>query len=184
MATNTSVARRYATAIVEAAAARSDRELETVTKELEQFAGLMNFSFDLRHTLISPVFTQKERMAVLQKMLGMLKLSDLTTRFLTMIGERNRFSIIEDVARSARRLADARANRLRADVEAAAPLTKDAEESLRRALERRTGKAVELKVQVDPSLLGGVRARIGSIVLDGTLRSQLEQLKESLLRTE
>lgn len=181
---NTGVSRRYATAIVDAAAAQGEAALEQVTKELESFVSMVRGSPDLKHLLLSPTFSTTERERVLNAVLERIGLSELTTRFLKLIGQRNRFTAIDDIARAVRRQADLRANRVRADVQAAAPLSPDAQESLRRALEKRTGKAIDLHIAIDPSLLGGVRTQIGSVVLDGTLRSQLEQLRESLLRAD
>jgi F-type H+-transporting ATPase subunit delta len=180
MPIDTAAARRYARAIVDVAVARG--ELEALVKELEAFAVLFAESFDLRNALISPAFTATDRKRVLDVVLSRAGLSEMSARLATLLSDRNRFGLFPEIVKAARRLADARAGRVRAEVQAAAPLSPPATESLRRALEKRTGKSVELHVEIDPSLLGGVRARIGSMVLDGTLRSQLEQLRESLLR--
>jgi F-type H+-transporting ATPase subunit delta len=175
-------ARRYATAIVESAATQGEAVLEQVTRDLEEFSAMVDGSQDLRHVLLNPIFTAKERTGALGAVLARVTLSDLSRRLLILLGERNRVSLLADVARNVRRLADLRAGRVRAEIEAAAPLTAEAKELLRRALERRTGRTVEMTVTVDPKLLGGLRARVGSMVLDGTLRSQLDGLREQLLR--
>jgi F-type H+-transporting ATPase subunit delta len=175
-------ARRYATAIVESAATQGEAVLEQVTRDLEEFSAMVDGSQDLRHVLLNPIFTAKERTGALGAVLARVTLSDLSRRLLILLGERNRVSLLADVARNVRRLADQRAGRVRAEIEAAAPLTAEAKELLRRALERRTGRTVEMTVTVDPKLLGGLRARVGSMVLDGTLRSQLDGLREQLLR--
>lgn len=179
---DSTVARRYATAIADATL--NGGNLEQVAKELESFAELMKGSEDLRHALLNPVFTAAEREKALRAILSRLGLSEVTTRFLKLVGTKNRFAVMDAIARTVRRLADARAGRVRAHVDTASPLSADAQDSLRRALEKRTGRAIELTVAVDPSLLGGLRTRIGFTVLDGTLRSQLDGLKESLLRAE
>ncbi|MFO0728838.1 MAG: ATP synthase F1 subunit delta [Myxococcota bacterium] len=177
-----SIARRYATAIVESA--NQAGNLEQVTKELETFAALVHDNQDLRQALLNPVFTAAERKKALDALISKLSLSASTTRFLQFIGDRNRFVAIEAIARAVRRMADARMGKVRAQVDTASPLSADAQDSLRRALERRTGRTVELTVNVDPSLLGGIRTRIGSSLFDGTLRSQLDGLRESLLKAE
>lgn len=177
-------ARRYATAIVESAATQGEHVLEQVTKDLEEFAAMVESSQDLRHVLLNPIFTARERNGALGAVLAKLTLSDLSRRLLILLGERNRVSLLPAIARTARRLADVRAGRVRAEVEAAAPLTNEARDLLRKALERRTGRSVELNVTVDPKLLGGLRARVGSVVLDGTLRSQLDSLRDQLLRQD
>lgn len=177
-------ARRYATAIVESAAVQGDAVLEQVTRDLEEFAAMVNASKDLRHVLLNPIFTAQERNGALGAVLAKITLSDLSRRLLILLGERNRVGLLTEVARITRQLADTRAGRVRAEVESATPLTNEARDQLRRALERRTGRSVEMTVTVDPKLLGGLRARVGSVVLDGTLRSQLDGLRDELLRQD
>jgi F-type H+-transporting ATPase subunit delta len=182
MALDSSVSRRYATALVEAAAAAST--LETVAAHLEAFSGAFESDAELSGALTSPVFTVAQRREMLGKVLDSIQVEPLLRRFLDLLAERDRLDEVPAVSRAVRKMADARAGRMRARVEAAAPLTEDAAESLRRALEKRTGKKIEMEIVVDPSLLGGVRASIGSTVLDGTLRSQLERLRDSLARAD
>ena len=121
---------------------------------------------------------------MLKALVTRLALSPSTTRFLDLVAERHRFDLLIDIGREVRRLADEKAQRLRAQVDTAAPLTPDAEAALKKALEQRTGKSVELVINVDPTLLGGLRAKVGSVILDGTIRSQLTALRETLLRTQ
>ena len=77
-------------------------------------------------------------------------------------------------------LADKRAGRVQARVVSAVEMTEGSIDQLRRALERRTGKKIEMNVEVDPSLIGGIRAEVGSFVLDGTIRTELERLRFAL----
>ncbi len=177
-------ARRYATAIVESAAVQGEAVLEQVTRDLEEFAAMVADSKDLHHVLLNPIFTAQERNSALGAVLAKITLSDLSRRLLILLGERNRVGLLAEVARITRQLADQRAGRVRAEVESATPLTPEARDQLRRALERRTGRTVEMTVKVDPSLLGGLRTRVGSVVLDGTLRSQLDGLRDELLRQD
>jgi len=179
-----SAGRRYATAVVESAAKQGEAVLEKVTRDLESIAALMTTSPDLRQVLLNPVFSVAERKKALDAVIARLDMAELAKKVVELLSERNRLSLLGDVARSARRLSDLRAGRVRAKVETAAPLTGPAMDQLKRALERRTGKSVEMTVAVVPSLLGGVRTTIGSMVLDGTIRSQLDDLREQLLRTD
>ncbi|MCC7385105.1 MAG: ATP synthase F1 subunit delta [Deltaproteobacteria bacterium] len=179
-----SISRRYGTAFVNAALEHGDAEVESGAKELEQLAALAAESSDLRHVFASPTFTGSEREKALAALLQRMQVSPLVQRFVLLLAKRNRLAQIPAIARTVRRLADQRAGRLHADVFVAAPLSKDAADSLRRAMERRTGKNIEMEVKVDPTLLGGVRAEIGGQVFDGTLRAQLDQLRENLLRAE
>ena len=79
-------------------------------------------------------------------------------------------------------LADREAGRLRAEVAAASPIGDQQLERLRRALAARTGKDIELSVELDPALLAGVVAKVGDLVFDGSLRTQLRQLRASLMK--
>jgi len=174
------VARRYASALIGAAGDRIDR----AAQDLDRFTAAFEDSFDLRNVLSNPIFTQTERKKALEATGTKLEISEIVRRFLEILGDKGRMGDLPAIARTVRRLADERAGRLRARVETATPLAPDAVDNLRRALEKRTGKKIELDISVDPSLLGGVRARIGSQVFDGTIRSQLDQLQESLARSE
>jgi F-type H+-transporting ATPase subunit delta len=184
MAMSSPVSRRYATALVEAAAKEGAERVEKVADEIQRTAALLGGSPDLKNVLLNPVFTPAERAKVLEAVMQKLALSDLVRRFLKLLVDGDRIGELNAIARAVRRMADLRAGIVRAEVTAASALSPDAVASLRRALEKRTGRQVELELSIDPSLLGGVRARIGSTVIDGTLRSQLEQLREGLLRSE
>lgn len=176
------ITRRYATAIVDAASAANN--LEAIAEDLSRFAEAFKVSDDLAIVLTNPMFNEGERKKSLSVVMTALKLSDLVRRFLELLDERRRMSELPDIAVAVRQLADERAKRVRADVQTATELSDEAKESLRRALEKRTGKQVSLDISVDPSLLGGIRAAIGSTVFDGTIRSQLEQLRDTLARVD
>jgi F-type H+-transporting ATPase subunit delta len=184
MALESSISRRYATALIDFAGSGGDAAIDRAAEEVARFAQLFDSSSDVANVLTNPIFTPAERSKTLDALMEKLQLSDATRRFLTLILERGRMAATPQIARTVRKLADDRARRVRAIVETAAPLSPDAADSLRRALEKRTGKRVEIDVAVNPSLLGGVRARIGSTVLDGTIRSQLELLRETLARSD
>ena len=178
MSLTSAVSRRYATAIVEAAAAAGT--LEDIAAEVERFREVYEGVDDLRNVLVNPTFTDQEKSASLNAVIGKLGLSDMTRRVLELIGSRDRMAEMPGIARAVRRLADERAQMIRATVQSASPLPPEVQERLQKALESHTGKKVQMELTVDPSLLGGLRATIGSTVLDGTLRSQLDNLRETL----
>jgi F-type H+-transporting ATPase subunit delta len=184
MAISSPISRRYARALIEAASKDGPAGIERAAGELERMLAVLNGSAELRGVLANPVFTPGQRDQVLKAVTRRLGLSELVARFLDVLIRAERIGEIAPIARAVRRMADLRAGRVRAEVQSAAPLSDDAITSLRLALERRTGKTVEIELKVDPTLLGGVRTRIGSMVIDGTLRSQLDSLREGLLRSE
>jgi F-type H+-transporting ATPase subunit delta len=94
--------------------------------------------------------------------------------------ERNRMSYLPDIARAYRTLADAKSGRVRGSVVSATPLDADSVRRLEQALEQLTQRNVVLEASVDPGVLGGVSAQVGSVVYDGTLRTQLDAMRRNL----
>lgn len=184
MVLKSQASRRYAEALVEAATREGDAALDRALKELGQFADLVEHSFDLRNALLNPVFTREEREKAMRAVLHSLNASELVQRFVALLVERDRVGEIAAVAAAFRELADQRRGRVRAEVRTAVQLSPETAERLRRTLEKSTGKSIELDVRVDPTLLGGVRTRVGSMVFDGSIRSELDRLRETLTRVE
>ncbi|MEO1336576.1 MAG: F0F1 ATP synthase subunit delta, partial [Myxococcota bacterium] len=84
------------------------------------------------------------------------------------------------ISEAFRALVDEKMNRATGTIRTAAELDEATQEQLKRALEKRTGKQLDLDVVIDPSLIGGVRAEVGTLVFDGTIKSELEKLRETL----
>jgi F-type H+-transporting ATPase subunit delta len=109
-------------------------------------------------------------------------LSRLLTNFLGVVAEHGRLRWIAAIAEEYQRLEDRALGRVRARIESAHPLSGDSDKRILDALGARTGKQVLTETQVDPSLLGGIVVEIGGRVFDGSLRTRLERLRESLSR--
>jgi F-type H+-transporting ATPase subunit delta len=180
MALESIAARRYAEALLEACTRAGQTELGSIRDELGRFAAALDSVFDLENVLLNPIFGEDERKRALALVMDRLGLSEITRRFIALVEERDRMTELPAIASAFRKLADEREGRVRAQVRSAAELTPAAAEQLRRALERRTGKRVELEVTVDPALIGGIRTQVGSLVFDGTLRAELERLRATL----
>jgi F-type H+-transporting ATPase subunit delta len=175
-----SVARRYAKALVDVAAA-SD-ELEAVRQELSRFADLLGEQRELRQFLTNPSVLRRDKVRVLDEVVARLLLRPLTRSFLRILLEAGRLPALESVLRAYEALVDERLGQIRATVTTAGPLEAEAQERLRQRLEQMTGKTVYLEVQQDPRILGGLVTQIGSQVYDGSLRTQLSRLREELIR--
>jgi F-type H+-transporting ATPase subunit delta len=174
---STDRAEAYADALLEVA--RAEGQLSEVEDELFRFARILEGNDDLRMALTDPQLPAERRQAVIEELLGGKALP--TTRamisFVVGIGRAAELPKIADrfVALAARD----REHEV-AEVRTAVPLDDGAQRRLAEALSRTTGKQIELKVIVDPTVLGGVVARIGDLVIDGTVRSRIDQMKEAL----
>jgi len=175
-----SVARRYAKALVDVAAA-SD-ELEAVRQELSRFADLLGEQRELRQFFTNPSVLRRDKVRVLDDVVARLLVRPLTRSFLRILLEAGRLPALESVLRAYEALVDERLGRVRAMVTTAGPLEAGAQERLRQRLEQMTGKTVYLEVQQDPTILGGLVTQIGSLVYDGSLRTQLARLRGELVR--
>lgn len=174
-----SVARRYARALFQIGV--DTGTFEALGRELGDLAQLFQDSTELRQTLMNPVFKPAEKRAILEKILPRVTPNPVMQRFALLLLDRGRIVLLASLARAYRELADAHAGRVRAVVTSAAPLSHADLERVRQSLERRTKKTVMLEAQVDPSLIGGLVARVGDLVLDGSVRTQLSMLRDKLL---
>lgn len=178
-----SVSRRYARAMIEVASEAN--AVDRIGEDLQRFVRLLEEGGgDLRTALLTPVFTVDEREQVLNALLPRLDLHPLTANLLKLANQKRRLPLIANIARAYRDQADELAGRVRVRVSTAEPLTPQLEMEVRAAMERVTGKKVILETQVDPSLIGGLVARVGSRVYDSSIRTRLQNLKQALLSTQ
>jgi len=173
-------ARRYGRALF--GLAREESRITEIRGELASFADVLASSEELYDALFQPLHPVAERRAVLRGISQRLGASHTVQNFFSFLVDQRRLVDFEGIRSEYERLADADAGRPRADVVTASPLSEDQRERLRSALSTRTGKDVELDVSVDASLLGGAIASVGALVFDGSLRTQLSQLRASLTK--
>jgi len=173
-------ARRYGRALF--GLAREESRITEIRGELASFADVLASSEELYDALFQPLHPVAERRAVLRGISQRLGASHTVQNFFSFLVDQRRLVDFEGIRSEYERLADADAGRTRADVVTASPLSEDQRERLRSALSTRTGKDVELDVSVDASLLGGAIASVGALVFDGSLRTQLSQLRASLTK--
>lgn len=180
MASEQSIARRYADAMIDVAA--EGDQIDLVAEQLASFAAVMSDNDGmLGNALQSAVFTVEERRGVLDAILPKLELHALTQNLLRLLNDNGRLGLLDDLVAAYRELADARAGRVRVEVRSAEALSADLETEVREALEATTGKTVVLETVVDPSLIAGLVARVGSTVYDSSLRTRLQNLRGALL---
>jgi F-type H+-transporting ATPase subunit delta len=177
---SSAVARRYARAIF--GIARDEGRVDEVRREMAQLAKLFEESPELRAVALQPLHPVAERRAVLEKLADRLGLSPSVRQFLAILVEHRRMAQFAMICQELERLADEAAGLVEAQVFAASPLAAPQLERLRRALTTRTERQVQLRVTIDPTLLGGVVAKVGDLVFDGSLRTQLVQLRANLMK--
>ncbi|MEW5914694.1 MAG: ATP synthase F1 subunit delta [Thermodesulfobacteriota bacterium] len=174
------VAKRYARALLEIG--KQDGKLDQYGQELAALAGLLAASPELEQVLANPAIEFGERSKLLGVFLDKLGLSPMVVNFFRLLMDRGRIAAAKDISAVYGRLLDQEKGITRAEVVSAAPLSDQEVARIKDVLAKMAGSEVVVELKEDASLIGGVRARIGDLVLDGSLRSQLEALKDSLRR--
>ena len=174
-----SVARRYARALL--SLGLEEGRFEQYGDELEAVLQAMKASRELGFLLTNPGYSMEQRQGAVGVLAGALKLSPLTVNFLRLLVDRQRIADLAAIARAYRTMVDQQAGRVRATVTSARPLGEDVLGRLREAIARTTtGRSIVLESRTDPSLIGGVVTQVGATMLDGSLRTQLERMREEL----
>lgn len=159
--------------------AQAEGALEKVENELFQFSQLFQGNEQLREKLTDQTLPVEKRQAIVEDLLGQ-KVHPLTVNLVSfLVGAGRARELPEIVDRLVERAAAERQREV-AEVRSAIMLDEEQQRRLRDALEKATGKKVDLKIVQDPSVIGGLVARVGDTVIDGTVRRRLEQLRESL----
>ena len=175
---SSNIAKRYARAFF--AIAAEEQRYEAFSRELGRFSAVLKQNRDLNEFLANPVFNQLDKKAVLEQILERIDLSPLTANFLKLLVDKRRIGILPDIEDSYRDLMDNALNRVRITVTTAFPLTEGLAARLRAKLEELTGREVEMHVREDRSLLGGIAVRVGDTLYDGSIRTQLDNIRNLL----
>ncbi|MCF8042357.1 MAG: ATP synthase F1 subunit delta [Desulfarculaceae bacterium] len=174
------VAKRYARALLEIG--KEDGNLDQYGKELAEVSDLFAASPELEQVLASPAIDFEDRSKLLNTFLDKLGLSPIANNFFRLLMDRGRIAATSDISRVYTRQLDEEKGITRAEVSTAAALSDEEISRLKEVLTKLAGSDVVVEVKEDSSLIGGVRAQIGDLVLDGTVKTQLETLKDSLRR--
>lgn len=169
------VAGRYATALFDLA--KEAGAVESVEGELLTLKASIDGSEELRGFLKSPVYDRAEQAAVIDALAEKAGFSALTANFLKLIAKNRRLFALEDIIRAFAKLAADDRGEVSAEAMTAAPMNDDQVKALRLEIESLVGKAVNLETRVDPDLLGGLIVKIGSKMVDASLRTKLNRLK-------
>jgi F-type H+-transporting ATPase subunit delta len=175
------VARRYARALLELGL--EGGQLDSVVGEIDAVAQSWTGSPELRNALENPIVSLAAKKAVMSDLAAALQTSAVTRQALLLMVDRRRTRALPYIASALREMADARKGLLRAEVITATPLSDGYYVRVQKQLEAMTGQRVVVDRRTDPSLIGGVVTRIGDRILDGSLRTRLQSLRDALLPT-
>ena len=179
---NLAIARRYAKALL--LIGKEDGQTETYRKELGDVTGLFEHEKVLAQTIANPLYNAASREKVIQEVVKRLKLSRVMSSFLLLLFAKGRIGFLNNINEFYQKLADELKGVARASLVSAIGLSSETIEKVRSALSTLTSKEVVLEVAEDPGLIGGIVTKIGDLVLDGSIKTQLLNMRESLKRGE
>jgi F-type H+-transporting ATPase subunit delta len=170
------MAGRYASALFELA--RDNKAVDAVKKDLDQFDALANGSADLNRLVRSPVFGADEQLKALSAILAKAGITGLAANFLRVITTNRRLFAVRDMIRAYRALVARHKGEVTAQVTVAEKLNDKNLDALKSALKSVTGgKDIDLDVNVDPAIIGGLIVKVGSRMVDSSLRTKLNSIK-------
>ena len=175
---DTGVARRYARALL--SLGLEEGRHEQLGDELTAVLRALHDNRDLGSMLQNPGYSQEQRKGAVNSLASALKLSPTLVSFLHLLVDRQRVGDLPSIGRAYGALLDTQVGRVRASVTAAQPLSPDEVNKLRESLAQMTGHTIVLEAKTDPQILGGVIAQVGATQYDGSLKTQLEKLRNEL----
>jgi F-type H+-transporting ATPase subunit delta len=173
------VARRYAQALLELGT--EQHQLDRVVEEIAAIAAAWETTAELRNVIGSPLVAQRAKQAVVSDLAERIGATDTTRHALALLVDRRRMTALPYIAQTLRELADAQRGVLRAEVTTAAMLSDSYYARLQKQLEAMTGRRVVVDRRVDPSLIAGVVTRIGDRIIDGSLRTRLQSIRDAMM---
>lgn len=169
------LAERYATALFELA--EDDKALAELESDVGRFATMHDQSDDLQRFIGSPVYSAEEQMRAIAGVLDHAEIKGLVGNFLRVIAGNRRLFVVPEILVAFRQLVAAHRGETTAEVTSAEPLSDAHVAALKDALKQSLGKDVTLDTQVDPTLIGGLIVKVGSRMIDSSLRTKLSSLK-------
>ena len=176
-----SMAGRYAAALFEIA--KDDKQFAQVERDVKTFQGMLDASEDLRRLVRSPVISAENQATALTALLQKAEISGLTANFLRVIARNRRLFAVADMLKNFRALLSRERGEVNADVASAHALSTEQMNGLKDALKAQVGKDVQINTRVDPNLLGGLVVKVGSRMIDSSLRTKLNNLKVAMKGT-
>lgn len=170
-----SLAGRYATALFELA--EQERALDTVADDLGRMAAMLAESPDLLRLIRSPVIGRDDQGRAMEAVMAASAMAPLTRRFVGVVAKNRRLFALPSMIRAYKAQLASRRGEVTAEVVSAMPLSEAQRDSIRQSLAASLGAKVTLEVRIDPQILGGLVVRVGSRMVDSSLRTKLQRLQ-------
>ncbi|NCU31331.1 MAG: ATP synthase F1 subunit delta [Candidatus Moranbacteria bacterium] len=177
---NSAISIRYARALLRLA--EESKQVDQFGGELSTMAELLEREDLLRLLLDSPTFSLQKKTAILHDVAEVLKLSETMRSFFGLLLDKGRISYVKQIDINYRHFADELSGVIRANIRSANKLTKERIDIIRKGLEQQTGKTVVLNVEKDAALIGGLQAEMGGKLFDGSVRTQLKRMADTLAK--
>jgi len=179
---NAILANRYAKALF--SVAQEENAFDDYAKSLNEIAAAMSAYPEVKDGLTNVMYPLDVRSKVMAHLAETQGASQVIKNFLELVVQKKRAAFLPEIAEAFQALIDGQRNICQGTVVTAMPLSAELNEKVQATLEKITGKKVVITTKVDPSILGGIIAKVGDLVLDGSIRSQLQGLKESIKGSE
>ena len=174
------IARRYAKALVNLA--EKEKDLDNAGKNLTAITEVYKENSELRQVLSDTKVSSRVKQEILKDVLNTIKTSKLVDTFSRYLLAKRRIDILPDIERAFNLLLQEKLGRIEANVTAAYELPKETVKRLVNAISGYSGKEVKVNVAIDPSIIGGMVTRIGSTVIDGSIKTHLNKIRQSIIR--
>lgn len=172
------ISKRYARAFFEIAA--EEKKLEQLHSELNQFSSMITQNKALKEFLANPIIEQDDKKAVVEKIISKLNFSKMTVNFLKLLVDKKRIDSLPDIEICYRQLMDEALKKVRINVKTAFPLSSKMRDYIIANMEKISGRKVDITVETAPELLGGVIISVGDTLYDGSVKSQLNNMRNLL----
>jgi F-type H+-transporting ATPase subunit delta len=176
--TSSGVAARYATALFELA--REAKELPVVENDLDALAEILNDSADFRDLISSPVYARDDQTAAVTAIAKAMELSQTVANTLGLMATKRRLFVLPQLIVAVKQMIAEEKGEVTAEVTAAKTLTKAQQDKLAKALKAAVGKDVKINLAVDASLIGGLIVKVGSKMIDSSIRNKLSNLQNAM----
>lgn len=172
------ISKRYARAFFEIAG--EEKKLEQYYNELRQFSSIVTENKDLGGFLANPIFEQDVKKKVLEQIIGKLSLSPMTINFLKLLVDKSRIGVLPDIEICYRQMMDETLRKVRVILKTAFPLSGEMQKYITENLKKVTGQEVEVTLEDDKDLLGGIVIGVGDTLYDGSIKNQLNNMRNLL----